>query len=318
MAAQGTRPPPAADGYDSKFNAALRRQQQISQYSQESELSVDTLSDNVVAEEVIAAHVELDPVDAERQIIALEEQIQQLRLQIPTYSCAMMHPDEIDALMMEVEKSIVESIKTTVINHIDNKPTAPGSPEGTKTLAKILKTATSATNPNAHIDREIVVENFLTLNATPLREGIRETIVESINAFSRPDAIRSIINDDRLKPKAPSPGRSVKNRNGLTIADISTMGKEMFFIFNSQIHRVVITAKPHNAEFDNTNVNETRITKTRARLLWDKEVIHHIATIKDPDMNDKASVKSEDWLIDRTQKIIALPTQPPAEDRSKQ
>ena len=313
MAAQGTRPPPFAGGYDSRFNAAVQRQQQISQSTLDSDFSADTLSlsENVIAGEVQSAHVELDPSDAERTIFELEQQIQQLRLQNPTYSSAAIGRDEMDGLMTEVEKSIVEGIKTTIINHIVNKPAAPGAPEGTKTLFKLLKTSSSTTNPNADIERERVVESFLTLNAAPLRERVRATIVKSIDVFSHPEAIHAILNDERLKPRQSISGRPVKNHNGLTLADIGTIGKEMFFIFNSQIHRVVITPKPHKAEFDNTNINETRITMRRARVLWDNHMLHHIATIKDPNMNNKTFVSSEDFLIDHTQNLVEVP--PPAE-----
>ena len=319
MAAQGTPALPSADGYDSDFNSAVQRQQQISQSSQGSDFSADTLSlsENVIAEEVQAARVEIDPTDAERMILALEQQIQQLRLQIPSYSSAMMHPDEMDALMMEVEKSIVEGIKATIITHIEKKPAAPGAPEGTKTLFQLLRTSYSSANPNAELERERVVENFLALNAAPLRERLRETIVQSMNVFSYPDAIRSILENDRLKPKPPSPGRAAKCRNGLTLSDIGTMGKEVFFIFNTKIHRVVITPKPHNAEFDNTNINETRITKTRARALWDKHMLHHIATIQDPDIDKKKAVSSEDMLVDQAQTRAALPSPAAAEDNSQ-
>ena len=327
MAAEGTyagtppRPPDSEEeifsypenGYDADFNNAVRQQQQISQSTQESDFSMDdTLSlpdTRVVVEEaveVVPTQVEIAPSDAEQQIHALEEQIRQLRLQIPTYSSAMMQPDEMNELMVNIEASIKKSILETIATHVQRKPVAPGSPNGTKTMMQILRTGSSNSNPTAAEDRERVIQNFIALNGTPLCDRVREIILNSRSIFESPQDLREVFADSRFNPITRTP-RGPIIHNGFTSDEVEKMDTKMFFIYKSKIHYVTVTRQPPNQEFDNRDINETRITKKRAKALWDENLVYHMAHANDDDMSTKKQVTDESLIYDSSKSVNVTP-----------
>lgn len=238
----------------------------------------DTASDGDVVRQ---GYCELAPESVDELVQKLEKTkaiVKDLQSKLDSFyatSSEHIRTVELDKIAESIVRGMRQAVVTAVVDHITEKSQTTSPTPGEKTMLDTLRTLQSKKNPHANYQREKVIEQFIGHHAENLSKKIRETFIESSHMFDGADNIRSIFNDSRLKPKhiEGTLGRAAEMHNGITREQVKKNGGKFLFVYEGKIHRVTISRQPTNAQYDNTEIRERRMTNVRALKLWEKSFL---------------------------------------------